>query len=283
MFKIFVNFLEFIISNIEEFIFQNEPVENESLQQIFSIYTLFKLLDQKMNIFASELQHWQQGFYQGASWSGIHVTFKRIHAIMMLLMDDLEKLINIQNLKLCSDEHQLLRHKLRGYIYFSIRDTWNIWTEIIQQNISKTFCNWISYYSDEKNFSNAIKRTIIFPEYSILLPNVKPTSELDDIFQSQWKEELSAIKHFPYVPRWYGYALKFLPEFPPKFPLEVSENTKLIAFKSYTLMVEVPQQEQMMTDIITSIAKSVLNFHQSVNHFKHILETAMQNRMNLCF
>ncbi|AFZ13040.1 hypothetical protein Cri9333_2165 [Crinalium epipsammum PCC 9333] len=279
MFNIFVEFILFIISNVEEFISPNELVEYELLKQIFAIYTLIKRLDQKMNKFVSILNFWQQDFYYGGDWSEAHSQLDKIYAIMDLLGEDLQKLIDIPNLKLGSEKHQLLRYKLRGYIYLSKTDIFEIWIRIIQNNINGKFCGWIRHYPQTE------VKTLFFPEYSILLPNVKRTSEINDVSQSQWiKEELWAINYFPNeLPTWYWQTLKFLPEFPPKFPIQMQGYTCLNNVTNYALMIEVPKQEELMTGIIKATEKSAFNLHQSVNQFKHKLQIAIPNPMDICF
>ncbi|CBN56522.1 hypothetical protein OSCI_3060002 [Kamptonema sp. PCC 6506] len=65
MFKLFTKFIAFIIQNLEEYIIENSPVNDEILRQIFGIYTLINRLNLTLDKFVDVLEIWQRDFYHG--------------------------------------------------------------------------------------------------------------------------------------------------------------------------------------------------------------------------
>ena len=295
MFQLFTQFLAFIIQNLEEYIIENSPVNDEILRHIFGIYTLINRINLTLDKFIDVIEVWQRDFYHGAAWSGSHFCISTLHNLMVLINNDLRHLIDLicsQNSPTSPELRNLLNYQFLGDPYCSKVDVFDIWMRIIKRNANDRFCGWISHYSDTEGKTLDVygktnyflplveRRTLFIPNYSLLLLEVKATSSLENLSQSQWAKNINIYGQT--LPEWQGYALKFLPEFPPKFPIEMEGYTSL-KDNHYALMIEVPRQEEIVTNIITSIKKDIAAFYQPCRRFKNTLQIAIQDRIEIIF
>lgn len=295
MFKLFVEFISFIMANLEACFIDNNDENNELSKHILAIYMLLKRIDRKMDTLTNTLKVWQRDFYHGSAWSAAHAHVSNIQIVMSLISEDLDYLIRIQNPELDCDKEKLLRYQFLGDVFCSKTDAFQIWKRILEQNIRSKFCNWISHYSKTKGktlnafgeikFSGDVENRIIFiPTHSLLLPHVRRTANLYDLSQTQWKRDIGILfmDEIPsnYQTKWCQDILGFLPEFPPVVSIAPEESQQLYQ-NLYALRIEVPAQEEIMAEMLTSIEQGTSNFHQSFNQLKNTLRGGLKKSMEI--
>lgn len=301
MFKLLIAFLCFIVANLEKYISENAAANDELLKHFFEIYTLINRLDRAISNFAELLKNWQNDFYHGSAWSGVNFQVYKMVYIMSLLGDDLNCLIRIINTDFNSETEKRLCYQFRGNPGLSQQDAFSVWLMVLQRNYRGNFCGWISTYSEtkgsflrtfnnEKKFFGDVERRIIFiPAYSLLLPQVKRTSDLENLSESKWKNTIGVLAFKPLMQaktqwkgEYYQDILNLLPEFPPSLPIETKEYNQL-GENSYALKIEVPEQEETMREIITSIQQHSLEFKELVSKLKNTVKTVFNTKIDLIF
>lgn len=270
MLDLYLKFLSYIIHNLIEHLATLKDETN--FQNIFQTYMLFQRLTHHVEGFSRVLAVWQKDRCHGGAWSGCQGSLRLINHAMHLLDEDLWRVVG----SLSSEEKMILRCKLRGGPIITKFDIFDIWMGIIERNAVEHFCGWLSNHSGQE-----VSRTIYIPEYSLLLPTVQRTSELNDFTQSGWRQIdfdfLGVIDE-----KLNRQALTFLPELPPELPLNSEEYTRL-GKSAYSKALVVPQQEQELIEIINGIQRDVAVFRLTVNKLRDTLIAQMQNEPEKLF
>lgn len=234
--------------------------DEDTFQNLVHTYMLLHRLARYLEGFSRVLVVWQKDRCHGAAWSGCQGNLRLINHVMHLLNKDLWEVIG----PLDSDEKMILRGKLRGGPLLAKFDVFDIWVKIIEWNAVDSFCGWLSDHSGRE-----VTRTVYIPNYSLLLPIIKRTSELTDFTQSQWQqidfEFLGAIAE-----NLNRQALTFLPELPLELPINSEKRTGL-GKSAYTRAITVPQQEQELIEIINGVEREVTEFRLAVNNLRDAL------------
>jgi hypothetical protein len=264
MLKLFLKFLSYLIHNLIEY---SATLKDEAtFQAILRTYTLFSRIAYYLDGFSRVLAVWQKDRCHGSAWSGCQGSLRLINHVMHLLDSDLWQVIGL----LASEEEMILRGKLRGGPIMTKFDVFDIWVGLIKRNAIEHFCGWISDHSSQE-----VTRTVYIPNYSLLLPTVKLTSELTDFTQSQWRqiwfELLDRIDE-----NLNRRALTFLPELPPELPINSKEYTRL-GKSVYTRAIIIPQQEQELIEIINEVQRDVAEFQITVNSLRDTLIAQVTN------
>jgi len=260
MLNLFLKFLSYIVNNLIGHVTTRK--DENTFQQVFHTYMLINRMTSYLEEFSAELAVWQKDRCHGGAWSDCQRDLQLINHAMHLLDADLIKISG----PLDSEEKAILRSKIRGGPIISKPvDTFDIWVKIIEQNAVDYFCGWVSDHSGQE-----VIRTIYIPKYSLLLPNVRRTSELSDFNQSQWRLQLS-FEHLNAIGEKLNYqAMTLLPELPAELPID-SEKPALLKNSFYAKRIIVPKEEQELIEIINGIQRQVAEFRGVINSLRDVL------------
>ena len=264
MLTLFLEFLSYVARNLAEY----ATVSNDDVvyRKTLYVYTLLDRVASNFERFSKVLVWWQQHACEGGAWSGAHRCLIAIDHALYLIGEDLIELIGIFQ----TDEYGIKRCKLRGGPAISKFDVFDIWAGIVHRNAVDRFSGWISDHSGAQ-----VKRTIYIPNYSLLLPVVQRTSELGDISQSRWQQI-----DFEYLdqvaPKLNRRALTFLPEFPPEFPIDRQEFSRL-ATPAYAQVIRIPTQDQELIQIIEIARQSISGFRIATHELRDGLLAQSKN------
>lgn len=277
MLNLFLKFLSHLIHNLIEY--SATLKDEDTFQAVVRTYTLFSRLVYYLDGFSRVLAVWQKDRCEGGAWSGCQGDLRLINHVMHLLDSDLWEAVG----PLASEKKLILRCKLRGGPIIAKFDIFDIWMGIIEQNAVEHFCGWVSDHSGQE-----VTRTVYIPNYSLLLPTVKWTSELTDFTQSQWRQ--IDFDFLGAVDAGLNHkALTFLPEFPPEFPIDKEKHTRqgrgvhALERSAYTKAITVPQQEQELIEIINGIQRDIAEFRVMVNSLRDALITQATNEPEKLF
>lgn len=264
MLTLFLEFLSYVTHNLTEYVAASN--DEATYRKILYIYTLLDRIALDFERFSETLTFWQQRVCEGGAWSGVQGRINAIDHALYLLGEDLNDLIGVFR----SEEDGIKRCKFRGGPILSKFDVFDIWRQIIHRNAVDKFSGWISDHNGKQ-----VKRTVYIPNYSLLLPTVRRTSQLDNLSHSQWMqvdfEFLDTI-----APDLNRRALTFLPELPVEFPINSQQFTRL-AKPAYNKMIEVPAQDQELIQIIEIAAHSIAEFRDVVQELREELMTQGKN------
>lgn len=274
MLNLFFRFLSHIVHNLIEYISTDEIKDKENFQAIFEVYILLRRIADNFERFAQVLPLWQQSEYHGSHWSRCQNYISLANHVLHLLDQDLTDIIFTRTFKdgryaITLEEAERLSFIFRGGPRLPKFSVFDIWGMIVNVNATENFCGWIR---DKRG--PQWQKTIFVPNYSLLLPSVQRISELTELKQSYWQYNVD----FDYLQRRFPTydGLDYLPELPPKFPIESQERT-LLGRPEYAVTIIVPQQDQGMTEIIKTIQKDTATFHLTIRDLRQALITQANN------
>ncbi len=302
VFHVFSQFLQFIIHNLATLLRQTNPANDELVQEIFAIYMLLKRVQTHLDRFANTLIAWQTSFYHGSRWSAFHLHLEKLRRILVLLNDDLSGLIYHQNPQRDRDTEIYLGYQLRGTLPGdradeSSKSVFGVWLDILHQNQQGRLCGWVSNYSQTQGqtldafgkpifFPDVTDRLIFIPPYSLLLPTITLTADLSDRNQSHWRRniqpDLLYVKLSESQEQLLTDLLQFLPEFPPDFPIELPpQEISNLNGTRYAVMLQVPQQNAEMEQLITAIAEDVARCRTALTDLAETIKEIVGDRVEL--
>lgn len=270
MLNLFFLFLSHIIHNLIEYTSTDEIKDKENFQAIFEVYILLRRIADNFERFGQVLPLWQQSEYYGGHWSKCQNYISLANHALHLLDQDFADIIFPQTFKdgryaTTFEESERLYFIFYGGPPLPKFKVFDIWKNLIKINATENFCGWI-----RNKRRPQWQKTIFIPNYSLLLPSVQRTSELTDLKQSYWQYNVD----FDYLQRRFPTydGLDYLPELPPKFPIESQERT-LLERPEYAVIVVVPQQDQVVSEIIKTIQKDTATFRVTISNLRQVLIT----------
>ncbi len=229
MLELFLKFISNIATKVFEKYSPDRDPTGKGLRKLFTFYTQLCRIHDYLERFTVGLKNWKASRYYGREWSGCQHCISQLAHILAILEDDLDNIIALDDFDLSCD--------IKGYLNVK-RNVFQIWRDIVVSNSNGLFCGWHSDYS-----GTTWKKTIYIPNYSLILSQIRPTSELSDIAGSYWSAHLIDLR----TDDLSNTSLQFLPELSPD-KIEPSECDAMV--KHYCKAIVLPDEEEEIERII---------------------------------
>jgi hypothetical protein len=247
MLTIFLDFLSKLALKVFDTYSFHEHKSNKALHKLFDFYSNLCRIHECLEKFSECLVVWKQHGYHGSDWSMCQNCIRQINIAFQLINYDLRAIIELADLG--------LGRELYGYIHTKI-SVFGIWTELVERNAKENFCGWKSDYSGQ-----TWNKTIFIPDYSLIISDVRRTSELADLSSSVWNSPYLSIDG---VDR---SLLNCLPELP--VATEICADN--VSVPSYCKIVVVPDEEREIDKIINLTQERANDLHKMLKELSQLL------------
>lgn len=238
MLDIFLKFLSSIATKVFEKYSPDKDPTGKGLRKLFELYSQYCRIHDYLVVFSTTLQSWKDSNYHGGYWSECQRSIEKTAKVLNLIEDDLDDIIALEDFD--------LSRELKGYINLKT-SLFRVWSRILDENSKDYFCGWISDYSETE-----WKKYVLIPNYSLVMLDVKKTSDLINISESKWYRELYGRRSVePSVSKSY---LEYLPE---TSTIREQPEVSNAMVKHYCKRITLPDEVEEIDKIIDMTRENV--------------------------